>query len=426
MQDNTIKEAKDLVRKAVETYLAKDDNKNYILPMEKQRPLFINGPAGVGKTDIVYQVAKEMQIGFVSYNLTHHTRQSAIGMPSIVNREVNGTEYEATEYTMSEIIDSVYGEIEKGITEGILFVDEINCVSETLSPVLLQFLQKKSFGPHKVPKGWVIVTAGNPSKFNKSAKTFDAVTLDRLRVINVAPDLDAWLEYAVDNHIQCSIINYLQSFSKYFYIFEKSVNATSIVTPRSWEDLSNAMSMAKKLGHEITLSLIAQFIQNEQCAMDFLSHYVLLKNCISKDEIEDILAGKRKEFLKKKLKSMNFQLRWAVTTILLSKLSSLAEPLSKEILEPKDEDDMLMEKIEYWHEEYTNVLELLVEAFGKGCEVEHYLSLSCRVKAIGLLLMKKKNDLYFSLFHEMTISSEAWKKMVNQTKEKIKLEKEAV
>ena len=64
---------------------------------------------------------------------------------------------------MSEIIASVYEQIEKtGIKEGILFIDEINCVSETLAPPMLQFLQCKTFGNQVVPKGWVIVAAGNP------------------------------------------------------------------------------------------------------------------------------------------------------------------------------------------------------------------------------------------------------------------------
>ena len=49
-----------------------------------------------------------------------------------------------------------------GLREGILFIDEINCVSETLAPMMLQFLQGKTLGNQKVPEGWVIVTAGNP------------------------------------------------------------------------------------------------------------------------------------------------------------------------------------------------------------------------------------------------------------------------
>ena len=78
---------------------------------------------------------------------------------------------------MSEIVASIYDRMrETGLTEGILFIDEINCVSETLAPAMLQFLQCKTFGNHEIPKGWVIVAAGNPPEYNKSVRDFDVVT----------------------------------------------------------------------------------------------------------------------------------------------------------------------------------------------------------------------------------------------------------
>ncbi len=84
-------------------------------------------------------------------------------MPFIREKEYSGQTYSVTEYTMSEIIASVYEKIEQtGNKEGILFIDEINCVSETLAPTMLQFLQCKMFGNQKVPDGWIIVAAGNP------------------------------------------------------------------------------------------------------------------------------------------------------------------------------------------------------------------------------------------------------------------------
>ena len=64
----------------------------------------------------------------------------------------------------------------------------INCVSETLAPSMLQFLQYKVFGRHQVPEGWVIVTAGNPPEYNKSVREFDVVTLDRLKILEVYSD----------------------------------------------------------------------------------------------------------------------------------------------------------------------------------------------------------------------------------------------
>ncbi len=95
---------------------------------------------------------------------------------------LGGEERTVTAYTMSEIIASVYREMERtDVKEGILFLDEINCISETLTPMMLQFLQCKTFGNQQLPAGWVVVAAGNPPEYNKSVREFDVVTLDRVK-----------------------------------------------------------------------------------------------------------------------------------------------------------------------------------------------------------------------------------------------------
>ena len=158
-----IKRAKEEIKNTIEAYLAKNEYGEYVIPAIRQRPVLLLGAPGIGKTQIMEQIAQECQVGLVSYTITHHTRQSAIGLPFISKKEFGGKEYAITEYTMSEIVASVYEKMEKtGRKEGILFIDEVNCVSETLAPAMLQFLQCKTFGNHAIPGGWIIVAAGNP------------------------------------------------------------------------------------------------------------------------------------------------------------------------------------------------------------------------------------------------------------------------
>ena len=147
-----IKRAKKEIKDSIKAYLMKDDAGDYMIPVIRQRPILLMGPPGIGKTQIMEQIAKECRIGLVSYTITHHTRQSAIGLPFIQEKVYDGKTYSVTEYTMSEIIASIYNKMEAtGVKEGILFIDEINCVSETLAPTMLQFLQCKMFGNQKVP-----------------------------------------------------------------------------------------------------------------------------------------------------------------------------------------------------------------------------------------------------------------------------------
>ena len=220
-----IKRAKQESRDSIEAYLSKDEFGEYRIPAIRQRPILLMGPPGIGKTQIMEQIARECGIALVSYTITHHTRQSAVGLPFIVKKNYREEEFSVTEYTMSEIISSVYDKMEKtGLREGILFIDEINCVSETLAPMMLQFLQGKTFGNQKVPEGWVIVTAGNPPEYNKSVREFDVVTLDRIKKIDVEADFDVWKEYAYQQGIHPAVISYLELRRKNFYRVENTVD----------------------------------------------------------------------------------------------------------------------------------------------------------------------------------------------------------
>ena len=210
-QQMNIKRAKNEIKDSIEAYLKKDEFGTYMIPAVRQRPILLMGPPGIGKTQIMEQIARECKIGLVAYTITHHTRQSAIGLPFIQEKEYGGKKYSVTEYTMSEIIAAVYDKIEQtGMQEGILFIDEINCVSETLAPTMLQFLQCKTFGNQKVPEGWVIVAAGNPPEYNKSVRDFDVVTLDRIKKIEVEENFEVWKEYAYTAEIHPAVLAYLE------------------------------------------------------------------------------------------------------------------------------------------------------------------------------------------------------------------------
>ncbi len=313
-----IKEAKLQIKNAMTAYFAKDSLCNYVIPIAKQRPVFLMGPPGIGKTAIMEQIAQELGVGLVSYSMTHHTRQSALGLPFIVKKIYGGQEYNISEYTMSEIIASVYDMMEAtGNQEGILFLDEINCVSETLAPAMLQFLQFKIFGRHQVPEGWIVVTAGNPPEYNKSVREFDIVTWDRLKRIDVEPDFPVWKEYAYKSGIHPSIITYLDIKRDDFYRVETSVNGKTFVTARGWEDLSTMIHVSEKYDLPVDENLVSQYLQNRKIAKDFAVYYDLFNKYRSDYQIDDILSGNATEEIRNRAKKAKFDERFALLGLLL-------------------------------------------------------------------------------------------------------------
>lgn len=287
-------EAKQEIIHTIRAYLMKDETGAYRIPVEKQRPMLLMGPPGIGKTAIMEQIASELGINLVSYTITHHTRQSAIGLPFISKRDFGGEEYSVTEYTMSEIIAAVYEQIERsGIHEGILFLDEINCVSETLAPMMLQFLQYKTFGTHKVPDGFVIVTAGNPPEYNRSVRDFDIVTLDRVKRLDITADVEAWKRYAYQMGVHGAILAYLDIKKENFYIVKADLAGSQFVTARGWEDLSRIMTVYEEMGLPITRELVLQYLEDPEVARDFATYYALYQKYRTSYHVPEILAGQR-------------------------------------------------------------------------------------------------------------------------------------
>ena len=317
-----IKEAKEQIKNAMTAYFMKDEHGNYVLPVEKQRPVFLMGAPGIGKTAIMEQIASEMGVGLLSYSMTHHTRQSALGLPFIVHRKYGDIECDVSEYTMSEIISSVYDMMENtGVKEGILFLDEINCVSETLSPIMLQFLQYKVFGRHRVPDGWIVVTAGNPPEYNNSVHEFDIATWDRLKRIDVEPDFGCWKEYAYKTGIHPAVMTYLEIKTQNFYKIENTVDGMNFVTARGWEDLSRMISLYEKRGLAVDRQLTAQYLQDRKIAGDFAGYYDLFNKYRSDYQVGSILSGNASDEIKQRAKAAKFDERLSLIGLMLDGVS---------------------------------------------------------------------------------------------------------
>jgi hypothetical protein len=346
-----IKQAGIQIANTVRAYLEKDEYGRCLIPQHKQRPVCLMGPPGIGKTEIMSQVASQLGIGLLSYSMTHHTRQSALGLPVIKQKVYDGVSYDISEYTMSEIIAAVYDLMERsGVRNGILFLDEVNCISETLTPVMLQFLQYKVFGGHRLPEGWVVVTAGNPPEYNSSVREFDIVTWDRLKRIDVEPDIKVWKEYARASDLHGAVVTYLDIKPQNFYLIESTPKGKSFVTARGWDDLSRMLNVCEKLGISADKELIGQYIRHERIAEDFAVYLELYEKYRSDYRISAILDGENDSAILGRAKAAKFDERYSLLGLMLDTVSREAGEVNTEdtdlmaarsvLLPLKDSDDI--------------------------------------------------------------------------------------
>ncbi len=408
--------AKQEVINTVKAYLLKDTNGNYKIPEIRQRPILLMGPPGIGKTQIMEQISNELSVGLVSYTITHHTRQSAIGLPIVSKKVYDGKEVNVTEYTMSEIISGIYDYIEKtGHKEGILFIDEINCVSETLMPMMLQFLQVKTFGNQKLPKGWIIVAAGNPAQYNKQVREFDVVTLDRVRLINIEPDLDAWKIYGVQRHIHRSILSYLDVKVDNFYKVYRDVDGLRFCTARGWEDLSTLLYTYEELEVPITKDIIYEYIRDDDVASDFLSFYDLYKKYEKEYEIELIIKGSADAALYARVSNAEYDEKLILINLLLERLDRDfldANNNTKELEDAKQRNtdyDVSLElksgvAIEMANSNLDNTIDFIKDGLDESSMLIFITNLTLSENA-ALFLLKNPNQKYLNYANKLLINS---------------------
>ena len=174
-----IKQAKEEIKHTVQAYLSKDAFGEYKIPAVRQRPVLLIGPPGIGKTQIMEQIARECEIGLVAYTITHHTRQSAVGLPFI----------EEEQYRRKNVFcDGVHHERDyceclpqrlrraAGKRESFLLTRSTAFLRRWRRPCC-NFCSVKRLATRQVPEGWIIAAAGNPPEYNKSVRDFDMVTL---------------------------------------------------------------------------------------------------------------------------------------------------------------------------------------------------------------------------------------------------------
>ena len=394
-----IQNAKIQIANTLRAYLAKDETGNYRIPPMRQRPVFLIGPPGIGKTQIMEQIAAEEGVGLVAYTITHHTRQSAVGLPFIEKRMFDGREYTVTEYTMSEILTSVHTLMEKtGIREGILFLDEINCVSETLAPMMLQFLQYKTFGNQRLPEGWLIVAAGNPPEYNRSVRDFDVVTLDRMKVIPVEEDYGVWKDYALRRNIHGAILSYLDLKRDNFYRMETTADGPQFVTARGWEDLSDLIRTYEKLGISVDADVTMQYIRLPEIARDFANYLSLYRKYHEIYHVEELLSGRWPAIAESQFRSAAFDERLSVIGLLSSALSEKAGAVHRQ----DDITACLHENLQAWKaslgssspgEELDKLLSSLRQALNRAKEAGQGASERDRPQRAAIIALESLHSL---------------------------------
>jgi hypothetical protein len=259
--------------------------------MAKKRPIFIWGPPGIGKSDIVRQITDSLgNSHLIDIRLSLWEPTDIKGIPYFDSN--SGTMvWGAPSELPTEEFAAQYDNI-------VLFLDEMNSAAPAVQAAAYQLILNRRVGQYKLPDNVMIVAAGNRDADKGVTYRMPAPLANRFIHLELAVSFDDWFMWAADNKINKDVMGYLTFSKKDLYDFDPKSPSRSFATPRSWSFVSELLD--DNLDEETTTDLVAGSV-GEGLAVKFMAHR---KVAASMPNPTDILDGKVKELKSKEISAM--------------------------------------------------------------------------------------------------------------------------
>lgn len=192
-------------------------------------PVMLWGPPGVGKSQMVAQVAERHNVPLIDIRLSQMEPSDLRGIPFRIDDRV--------EWAVPAMLPNAkrHGE------SGILFIDEITSAPPSVSAAAYQLILDRKLGEYEVPNGWAIIAAGNRQGDRGVTYSMSAPLANRFSHYEVDINLDDWVAWAYENGIDERIIAFLRFRQDLLFEFDASQNPTAFPSPRSWEFAHRAL-----------------------------------------------------------------------------------------------------------------------------------------------------------------------------------------
>ena len=259
--------------------------------MLKKRPLFLWGPPGIGKSDIVRQITDSFTNSYlIDIRLSLWEPTDIKGIPYFDSNSgtmVWGAPSELPTQEFAAQYDTI-----------VLFLDEMNSAAPSVQAAAYQLILNRRVGTYKLPDNVVIVAAGNREADKGVTYRMPAPLANRFIHLELAVSFDDWFSWAVDNKIHTDVVGYLTFAKKDLYDFDPKSPSRSFATPRSWSFVSELLEDG--IDDSTTTDLVAGAV-GEGLAVKFMAHRRVASNMPNPS---DILAGKVKEMKTKEISAM--------------------------------------------------------------------------------------------------------------------------
>lgn len=258
--------------------------------INKKRPLFLWGAPGIGKSDIVHQIAQTIDAHVIDIRLSLWEPTDIKGIPYY-----NAKENNMIWASPSELPTEEFSKKHKRI---ILFLDEMNSAAPSVQAAAYQLILNRRVGTYRLPENVVIIAAGNREADRGITYRMPAPLANRFIHIEMKVDFDDWFQWAVQHNIHKDVVGFLTFSKKDLYDFEPKSSGRSFATPRSWAFVSELLS--DELDENTTADLVSGAV-GEGLAVKFMAHRKVAKDLPNPS---DILSGKVEKMKTKEISAM--------------------------------------------------------------------------------------------------------------------------
>jgi hypothetical protein len=266
--------------------------KAILAAFKAKRPVFLWGPPGIGKSEVVQEVADELKGHVIDLRMAQMEPTDIRGIP-FFNKDINKMDWAAP-------VDLPDDEFASQFPIVVLFLDEMNSAPPAVQAAGYQLILNRRVGKYKLPDNVVIVAAGNRDSDKGVTYRMPMPLANRFLHLEMRADFTAWQNWAVNKGIHKDVVGYLSFAKQDLYDFDSKSASRAFATPRSWCFVSDLLDDEAGIDTDTLFNLVAGAV-GEGLAVKFAAHRKIAGKM---PEPSDILSGKVKDLAVKEISAM--------------------------------------------------------------------------------------------------------------------------
>ena len=273
------------------TVTSRQAQKSLLKAFKVKRPLFLWGPPGIGKSELVEGITNDLGGYMIDLRLGQMEPTDIRGIP-FYNKDIGKMDWAPPVELPDEELASQYPIV-------VLFLDELNSAAPSVQSAAYQLILNRRIGKYRLPDNVVMVAAGNRESDKGVTYRMPTPLANRFLHQEMKVDFASWQEWAVTHNIHKDVVGYLSFAKQDLYDFDAKSASRAFATPRTWTFVSELL--ADNDNDDDTLTNLIAGTVGEGLAVKFMAHRKVASRM---PQPEDILSGKVKDLNVKEVSAM--------------------------------------------------------------------------------------------------------------------------